>query len=78
MLLHNQAHDSICGCSTDDVHSENIIRYKKIMQIADTIIDELKLLNEFDKKKILNLSGQNFSGVVEFESSSQIEGYDKI
>ncbi len=43
LLLQNQAHDSICGCSTDDVHEENIIRYKKILQIANTIIEEIKL-----------------------------------
>lgn len=41
LLLQNQAHDSICGCSKDSVHEENIIRYKKIMQISDTIINEL-------------------------------------
>lgn len=78
MLLQNQAHDSICGCSTDDVHSENIIRYKKIKQIANTIIDELKFQNHFDEKKILNLSGDDFSGVVEFESPAKIEGYERI
>ena len=43
LLLQNQAHDSICGCSTDDVHEENITRYKKILQIADTIIEEIRL-----------------------------------
>ncbi len=78
MLLQNQAHDSICGCSTDDVHHENFIKYKKIKQIANTIIDELKLKNNFEEKKILNLSDRNFSGIVEFESSKPIAGYDKI
>lgn len=78
MLLQNQAHDSICGCSTDDVHSENLIRYKKIKQIANTIIDELKLQNHFDEKKILNLSDDDFSGIIEFESTAKIEGYEKI
>ena len=62
LLLQNQAHDSICGCSTDEVHQENIIRYKKIMQIANTIIEEIRFeqkdniaisfINE-DKYKIL-------------------------
>lgn len=78
MLLQNQAHDSICGCSTDDVHSENLIRYKKIKQIANTIIDELKLQNHFEEKKILNLSDDDFSGIVEFESTAKIEGYETI
>lgn len=78
MLLQNQAHDSICGCSTDDVHSENIIRYKKIKQISNTIIDELKLKNNFDEKKILNLSNEEFSGIIEFKSTKPLGGYDKI
>ena len=78
MLLQNQAHDSICGCSTDDVHSENLIRYKKIKQISNAIIDELKLQNHFEEKKILNLSNEDFSGIIEFESTAKIEGYEKI
>lgn len=43
LLLKNQAHDGICGCSTDLVHRENITRYEKILQIANTIIEELRL-----------------------------------
>ena len=78
MLLQNQAHDSICGCSTDDVHRENKIRYQKILQIAEGIIDEIKLKNNFNQKRILNLSGKAFSGIVEFESSSQIDECEVI
>lgn len=78
MLLQNQAHDGICGCSTDDVHNENLIRYKKIKQIANGIISELKFKNHFEEKKILNLSDKPFSGVLEFKSTSKLEGYDKI
>ena len=78
MLLQNQAHDSICGCSAADVHEENKIRYKKILQIANGIIDEIKLKNEFSKKKILNLSGKVYSGILEFEASSPQDGYEKI
>lgn len=64
MLLQNQAHDSICGCSTDMVHEENITRYKKIMQIADTIVEEIRLeqpenmtitFKYLDKYKILKV-----------------------
>ena len=47
LLLQNQAHDGICGCSTDEVHQENIIRYKKILQIANTIVEELRLKYNF-------------------------------
>lgn len=47
LLLKNQAHDGICGCSTDLVHRENITRYEKIIQIANTIIEELRLEYDF-------------------------------
>lgn len=47
LLLQNQAHDGICGCSTDAVHRENVTRYEKIIQIADTIVEELRLKHNF-------------------------------
>lgn len=33
MLLQNQAHDSICGCSTDDVHAETKSDIKKLNRL---------------------------------------------
>ncbi|MCM1003681.1 MAG: hypothetical protein NC408_04995 [Candidatus Gastranaerophilales bacterium] len=78
MLIQNQAHDSICGCSLDDVHSENIIRYKKILQIADTIVDELKFETNFEDKMVLNLSNKQFSGIIEFESTKPLKGFQKV
>ncbi len=78
LLIQNQAHDSICGCSIDDVHRENEIRYKKILQIANGIIDELKFENHFEEKKVINLSYKCFSGVIEFETSTVQEGYEKL
>ena len=47
LILKNQAHDGIYGCSTDLVHRENITRYEKIIQIANTIIEELRLKYNF-------------------------------
>lgn len=69
MLLQNQAHDSICGCSTDDVHAENIIRYKKILQIANNIIDEINFDQKSKDLKVINLSDKNYRGTVEFTST---------
>lgn len=77
MLLQNQAHDSICGCSIDDVHSENLIRYKKILQIANNIINELKFITKFEEKMILNLSEKPFSGIVEFKSVNRQINFEK-
>lgn len=78
LLIRNQAHDSICGCSTDDVHAENIVRYKKILQIAQTIIDEIKLETKFEDKMVINLSDRFYSGIVEFESAERQDGYEKF
>ena len=72
LLLQNQAHDSICGCSTDDVHKENIIRYKKIQQIADNIIEEIRFGHNFNNSKIINLSDKPFNGVIELKATKDL------
>lgn len=71
LLLQNQAHDGICGCSTDDVHSENITRYKKILQICQTIIDEVRFKLGSGGLGI-NIGNKEFSGLVEFESTDEL------
>lgn len=75
LLLQNQAHDGICGCSIDLVHKENITRYEKVLQIANTIIEELK--HEIGEPSlIVNLSNEDFSGVVQFESTKKLSSKD--
>lgn len=37
-LIQNHPHDSICGCSIDQVHRENSVRFAQSQQIADGII----------------------------------------
>ena len=70
LLIQNQAHDSICGCSTDDVHKENIIRYKKILQIADSIINDFILSTKSDEISVLNL-GNEYVGELLFRSEKE-------
>ena len=70
LLIQNQAHDSICGCSTDDVHNENIIRYKKIIQISDSIINDFILNAKTDDIRVLNL-GNDYLGAVFFKSEKE-------
>lgn len=38
-LLVNHAHDSICGCSVDQVHDEMAPRFDQIEQLAERIVD---------------------------------------
>ncbi|HEX7022224.1 MAG TPA: glycoside hydrolase family 38 C-terminal domain-containing protein, partial [Trueperaceae bacterium] len=39
LLLHNQPHDSICGCSVDEVHQEMMTRYSSARQLARHVAD---------------------------------------
>ncbi len=39
-LLQNQPHDSICGCSIDQVHREMVTRFDQCDQLAEEIIHE--------------------------------------
>lgn len=36
-LLQNHPHDSICGCSIDAVHEENVTRFARAQQVADAL-----------------------------------------
>jgi alpha-mannosidase len=40
LLLQNHPHDSICGCSVDQVHDEMETRYGKVIQLADMLMHE--------------------------------------
>jgi mannosylglycerate hydrolase len=37
LMCYNQAHDSICGCSTDAVHRENETRYQQVDDWCDAL-----------------------------------------
>lgn len=41
-LMQNHPHDSICGCSVDEVHREMITRFDKSRHVAETIVDDSK------------------------------------
>ncbi|MFI0938537.1 glycosyl hydrolase-related protein [Streptomyces sp. NPDC021020] len=38
LLLRNSPHDSICGCSVDEVHRENVTRFERVRQTADHVV----------------------------------------
>lgn len=40
LLLQNHPHDSICGCSLDQVHRENAIRFAQAQQIGEGILTQ--------------------------------------
>lgn len=40
LLMSNHAHDSLCGCSMDDVHSDNLRRYGQVLELAEMVAGE--------------------------------------
>ena len=60
LLVQNHAHDSICGCSIDEVHEEMEVRFKKILsaieQFKKSTLEELYpwdyINNEFVNNKL--------------------------
>ncbi|QCT02308.1 glycosyl hydrolase family 38 N-terminal domain protein [Paenibacillus algicola] len=41
-LMQNHPHDSICGCSVDEVHREMVTRFEKSRHVAENIADDSK------------------------------------
>ncbi|MFR1317240.1 MAG: glycoside hydrolase family 38 C-terminal domain-containing protein, partial [Clostridium perfringens] len=73
-LIQNHPHDSICGCSIDEVHQDMVTRFKSSMQISEEMIDRstehmLNLVNgtTTDRESIVvfNTLGWDRSEVVE-------------
>ncbi|GGG64302.1 alpha-mannosidase [Paenibacillus radicis (ex Gao et al. 2016)] len=80
-LMQNHPHDSICGCSVDEVHREMVTRFDKSRHVAEAIIDESKqivadavdtsVFEQYGEAAIpfvvYNTTGWNRSGVVSIE-----------
>jgi len=71
LLIQNHAHDSICGCSIDDVHKEMEIRSLKVNQLVDKLTENIKNPphSEINKEdlflNLVNLTSYERSEVVE-------------
>ena len=76
MLLKNHPHDSICGCSIDEVHDEMMPRFAQVNQIADGLIlrgqNALSQLVNKDSLWVYNASDYEFSGVVNIKTNKNL------
>ena len=89
-LMKNHPHDSICGCSVDEVNDEMRTRFLKSMQSAKTVIDGgLKYISENipapDVKEsaasfaVINTYGKKNTQVVSVKlDTKRMYGYEKI
>ncbi len=76
LLLKNHPHDSICGCSVDEVHQENLSRFRQADQISNAIIDRCKnqLAGMVSRNSLVvcNLSNYEYSGLVSIKTSDDL------
>ncbi|MFB7104861.1 glycoside hydrolase family 38 N-terminal domain-containing protein [Streptomyces hydrogenans] len=48
LLLRNAPHDSLCGCSVDEVHRENAVRYERVHQLGEHVVSRALLASGLD------------------------------
>ncbi|MEK8128277.1 alpha-mannosidase [Paenibacillus filicis] len=69
-LMQNHPHDSICGCSVDEVHREMVTRFDKSRHVAEAIVEEsTRALAELVDTSSFAGSGNDAKPVVVFNTS---------
>ncbi|MFD4591684.1 glycoside hydrolase family 38 N-terminal domain-containing protein [Streptomyces rubiginosohelvolus] len=48
LLLRNAPHDSLCGCSVDEVHRENAVRFERVHQLGEHVVSRALLAAGLD------------------------------
>jgi alpha-mannosidase len=89
-LLRNQPHDSICGCSCDEVHRDMLVRYEQLDRMLDFVEPEAvgvggALVNTLPYRRRRLVDGEvyeldGFSGArpEPFRSRGPLIDYDRI
>ncbi|MEK4366195.1 alpha-mannosidase [Paenibacillus sp. FSL M8-0212] len=81
MLMQNHPHDSICGCSVDEVHREMVTRFAKSRQLAEKLVSQsaqaiaesirVQPAEAWGEEAVLftvfNTSGWNRNGIIEMD-----------
>ena len=77
LLILNHPHDSICGCSIDEVHQEMEQRFKELHQACDSYINRIKtgLMKILPKGNlaVFNSSNYEYSGPIELTSFNKFD-----
>lgn len=63
MLILNHPHDSICGCSIDEVHEEMEQRLKSLNQACDEVVNRAKysIMKNISSEEVVVFNGSNYS-----------------
>ena len=72
-LIKNHAHDSIYGCSIDNVHNANIQRFESVSEGTDAILNSLRrdcfVVNSLS---VVNLSDFSFNGALKIRTLNKL------
>ncbi|WP_138495084.1 alpha-mannosidase [Paenibacillus pinistramenti] len=72
-LMQNHPHDSICGCSVDEVHREMVTRFDKSRHVTETIIDDSKqVIAEAVDTTVFGKYGEDPVPVVAYNTSGWV------
>lgn len=73
-LIKNHAHDSIYGCSIDEVHKDMLRRFDIANQTSKCTIQEIlnELSSETSNINIINLSDYNYSDLCEIKTEKKL------
>ncbi len=74
-LIKNHAHDSIYGCSTDEVHKDMLRRFDISNQTSNCVIEEIlnELSSKTDEINVINLSDYKYSGLCEIKTDKKLD-----
>ncbi|SFH54580.1 octanoyl-[GcvH]:protein N-octanoyltransferase [Pisciglobus halotolerans] len=75
-LMQNHPHDSICGCSVDEVHRENVTRFEKANEVGKYLADEAaaQLIKNIDTASLSEEGSNGYPFVVFNTSGSEKTG----
>lgn len=72
-LIQNHPHDSIYGCSTDNVHRANASRYQDIKEGINAVINSVKRdLYKKNYYSVINLSNYKFKGALKLTTTNKL------
>ncbi len=76
-FLQNHAHDSICGCSIDQVHRVMLCRFEEVQNLCRTLEEEFRLLDHarLTGKPIIEHVRRDFTDALEDAAASPDGGY---
>ncbi|MDI1463459.1 hypothetical protein QEZ54_20975 [Catellatospora sp. KI3] len=74
LLLANSPHDSICGCSVDEVHRENEVRFERVEQVGEHLLQRALQQQGYDTRLYGEPSADTLSLIVANPHARPVSG----